>query len=53
MTISQMNFVWKYEGERHAKIPPNVFTANWLPQQAILGEPNYIPRIMCGPEKMK
>ena len=38
MANSKVNFICKYERERHEKIPTNVCTAKWLPQQAILGK---------------
>ena len=34
---SRTRFVWKWEGERPAEMPGNVFTADWLPQAEILG----------------
>jgi len=30
--------LWKWEGPRPSDMPSNVFTADWMPQQAILGK---------------
>ncbi|CAG7732911.1 unnamed protein product, partial [Allacma fusca] len=36
---SNLRFVWKYETDRTADIPPNVYVGKWMPQQAILAHP--------------
>jgi len=38
----EMKFLWKWEGDSSVlKIPSNVFVAEWMPQQDVLG------KIMC------
>jgi len=34
---SKIRFLWRWEGSRPANMPENVYTAEWMPQQAILG----------------
>jgi UDP:flavonoid glycosyltransferase YjiC (YdhE family) len=34
---SPFQFIWKWNGTRPSEMPPNVLTASWLPQEAILG----------------
>ena len=34
---SKIRFLWKWDGARPAEMPPNVMTAEWMPQQEILG----------------
>jgi UDP:flavonoid glycosyltransferase YjiC (YdhE family) len=34
---SKIRFLWKWEGARPKDMPANVYTAEWMPQQAILG----------------
>ncbi len=42
---SKTRFVWKWDGPRPAEMPDNVITAEWLPQQDILGM-TLLPRLI-------
>lgn len=30
--------IWKWEGEAHKNLPPNIMMADWLPQQDLIGK---------------
>lgn len=36
--MSDIRFVWQYNGPALANPPANLFTAEWLPQQKLLGK---------------
>ena len=38
-SLAQYSFVWKWEGEIE-RLPSNVMTKTWIPQQDLLGHPN-------------
>lgn len=38
--FSQVKVLWKWESDKNDRMPPNVLTKNWMPQNDILAHPN-------------
>ena len=45
-SFSKIRFIWKWEGVRPLEMPDNVFTAKWIPQQALLGKDTQVSYII-------